>query len=101
VDALVLAALEREPAHGYAIIRRLRMRSNDVFRLAEGTVYPALHRLERDGLVRSRRTLATGRHRRLYRITRAGREALSVRRLEWRTFARALDAGLGGRLGPR
>ena len=94
LDALVLAALEPEPAHGYGIIRRLRTRSSDVFRLAEGTVYPTLHRLERDGLVKSRWTSASGRRRRVYRITRSGREALTVRRLEWREFSRAVEAVL-------
>lgn len=95
LDALVLAALEAEPAHGYGIIRRLRQRSSDVFRLAEGTVYPTLHRLERDGLVTSRWTLANGRRRRVYRVTRSGREALLVRRLEWRTFSTAMQEVLG------
>ena len=94
LDALVLAALEREPAHGYGIIRRLRTRSHDVFRLAEGTVYPTLHRLERDGLVKSRWTSVSGRRRRVYRLTRAGAEALAVRRLEWMTFSRAVEAVL-------
>jgi PadR family transcriptional regulator PadR len=94
LDALVLAALEQEPAHGYGIIRRLRTRSSDVFRLAEGTVYPTLHRLERDGLVKSRWTSASGRRRRVYRITRAGREALTFRRFEWREFSRAVEAVL-------
>ena len=94
LDSLVLAALETEPAHGYGIIRRLRLRSSDVFRLAEGTVYPTLHRLERDGLVKSRWTAASGRRRRVYRITRSGHEALSVRRLEWREFSRAVEAVL-------
>jgi transcriptional regulator len=94
IDSLVLAALEIEPAHGYAIIRRLRRRSDDVFRLPEGTVYPALHRLERDGLVKSRWTAAGGRRRRVYRLTRAGEEALAVRRLEWKTFSRAIEAVL-------
>lgn len=94
LDALVLAALEHEPAHGYAIIQRLRRRSEDVFRLPEGTVYPALHRLERDGLVKSRWTAASGRRRRVYRLTGAGAEALAVRRLEWKTFSRAVEAVL-------
>jgi PadR family transcriptional regulator len=94
LDALVLAALEQEPAHGYAIIKRLQRRSDDVFRLPEGTVYPALHRLERDGLVKSRWTAVSGRRRRVYRLTRSGAEALAVRKLEWRTFARAVDAVL-------
>jgi PadR family transcriptional regulator PadR len=94
LDALVLAALEAEPAHGYAIIQCLRRRSDEVFVLPEGTVYPALHRLERDGLVKSRWTTAGGRRRRVYRITRSGTEALAVRRLEWKTFARAVEAVL-------
>jgi PadR family transcriptional regulator len=94
LDALVLATLEQEPAHGYAIIKRLQRLSADVFRLPEGTVYPALHRLERDGLVKSRWTAARGRRRRVYRLTRPGAEALAVRKLEWRTFSRAVDAVL-------
>jgi PadR family transcriptional regulator len=96
LDALVLAALETEPAHGYAIIGRLRSRSHDVFRFSEGAVYPALHRLERDGLVRSRWAATGRRRRRVYRITPAGREGLAVRRVEWKTFARAVESVLGG-----
>jgi PadR family transcriptional regulator PadR len=95
LDALVLASLEAAPSHGYGIIRRLRLRSHEVFRLAEGTVYPTLHRLERDGLVTSHWTTASGRRRRVYRLTRAGHEALHIRRLEWRTFATAVEAVLG------
>ena len=94
LDALVLAALEHAPAHGYEIIRRVRLRSADVFTLSEGTVYPALHRLERDGLVKSHWTKASGRKRRVYRLTRDGVEALAVRKLEWRTFSRAVEAVL-------
>jgi PadR family transcriptional regulator len=95
LDALVLAALEGSPMHGYGVIRKLRLRSGEVFRMAEGTVYPALHRLERDGLVTSRWTAESGRRRRVYRLTRSGGEALLVRRLEWRTFSDAMDAVLG------
>jgi DNA-binding PadR family transcriptional regulator len=94
LDAFVLAALDTGPAHGYGIIRNLRRRSQDVFRFSEGAVYPALHRLERDGLVRSRWAVTRGRRRRVYRITPAGREGLAVRRLEWKTFARAVEAVL-------
>ena len=94
LDSLVLAALAVEPAHGYGIIARLRDSSREVFRLAEGTVYPTLHRLERDGLVKSRWTTASGRRRRVYRITRSGREALAMRRLEWKQFSRAVEAVL-------
>lgn len=96
LDALVLAALDGSPAHGYGIIRHLSSRSNDVFRFSEGAVYPALHRLEREGLVRSRWAADRGRRRRVYRLTPAGREGLAVRRLEWKTFARAVESVLGG-----
>jgi PadR family transcriptional regulator, regulatory protein PadR len=96
LDGFVLAALEAEPGHGYAIVRRLRRQSDDVFRPSEGTVYPSLHRLERDRLVTSRWTEAKGRRRRVYRITAAGREALAVRRLEWASLARAVEAVLAG-----
>src|SRR5262245_49048443 len=69
-DALGLAAIEYAPAHGYEIIRRIRLRSADVFSLPQGTVYPALHRLERDGLVKGRWEKEGGRKRRTYRVTR-------------------------------
>jgi len=93
-DALVLAAIECSPAHGYEIIRRIRLRSADVFSLPEGTVYPALHRLERDGLVKGHWENEGRRKRRTYRVTRAGVEALAVRRLEWKTYSRAVNAVL-------
>jgi DNA-binding PadR family transcriptional regulator len=92
LDGLVLAALEQEPAHGYAIIQRLRRRSGEVFSLPEGTIYPALHRLERDGFVKSRWVTVGGRKRRVYRITRSGQEGLAVRKHEWRTFSHAVEA---------
>jgi PadR family transcriptional regulator, regulatory protein PadR len=94
LDARVLSVLEQEPAHGYAIMRRLQRRSDEVFRFSEGTLYPALHRLERDRMVKSRWTADRGRRRRVYRITLPGREALAVRRLEWKTFARAVESVL-------
>jgi DNA-binding PadR family transcriptional regulator len=94
VDPLVLAVLEDEPLHGYAIAQALRRRSDGAFDLPEGTIYPALHRLERDRLVTSRWKRVDGRRRRVYRLTRAGRTALEVRRLEWRTFSDAMEAVL-------
>jgi PadR family transcriptional regulator len=94
VDPLVLAVLEEVPLHGYAIAQALRRRSDGAFDLPEGTIYPALHRLERDGLVKSKWTRADGRRRRVYRLTRPGKTALEVRRLEWRSFADAVEAVL-------
>ncbi len=95
LDPLVLATVAEEPAHGYAILQRLKQRSSGAFDLAEGTIYPALHRLERDGLLSSSWTSESGRRRRVYRLTRAGRSALQVRRREWTQFARAVEAVLG------
>lgn len=97
LDTIVLAALEAGPAHGYAIIEAIRQRSNDTFDLPEGTVYPALHRLEAAGLLGSTWTTpAGGRRRRVYALTDAGRTALADRRDGWDRFARAVQALVAG-----
>ena len=94
LDGLVLATLETDPLHGYAVIEELRARSDGAFDLAEGTVYPVLHRLEAEGLLASAWSTVSGRRRRTYRLTRRGRTALARRRVEWRGFAHAVDAVL-------
>jgi PadR family transcriptional regulator len=94
LDALVLATLRAGPLHGYAVIDALRGRSDGAFDLAEGTVYPVLHRLEVEGLLASAWTTEAGRRRRVYRLTRAGTAALGKRREDWRAFSRAVDAVL-------
>jgi DNA-binding PadR family transcriptional regulator len=92
LDLLLLATLARTgPAHGYALIGALRDRSGGAFDLPEGTVYPALHRLERDGCVSSRWSTDQPRRRRVYELTAAGRKALAARRREWTVFARAVE----------
>ena len=97
LDGLVLAALETRPAHGYAIIETIRARSGDVFDLPEGTIYPALHRLEQAGLLSSSWATPPGRRRRrVYALTKAGAGSLSERRENWDRFAQAVDAFLGG-----
>jgi PadR family transcriptional regulator PadR len=98
LDPLVLAVLEEGPAHGYAVIEALRQRSAGAFDLPEGTIYPALHRLERAGAVTSRRELAGGRERRVYRLSARGRASLRERRASWRAFSGAVDQVLGIRL---
>jgi PadR family transcriptional regulator, regulatory protein PadR len=95
LDPLILATVAEEPAHGYAMLQRLKQRSEGTFDLAEGTVYPALHRLERDGLLTSSWSTESGRRRRIYRITKAGHSALDARRREWRIFANAMEAVFG------
>ena len=94
LDSLILAVLAAEPAHGYAILQELRLRSDGAFDLPEGTIYPALHRLERGGLLTSGWSTTAGRRRRVYRLTRRGRARLEKRRREWRAFSSAVDAVL-------
>jgi transcriptional regulator len=94
LDGLMLATLQAGPAHGYAIAQTLRARSDGAFDLPEGTLYPALHRLERAGMVASEWSTQAGRRRRTYRLTRAGEKALGERRREWRLFATAIEAVL-------
>jgi PadR family transcriptional regulator PadR len=97
LDAVVLAALEAGPAHGYAIIEEIRRRSAGVFDLPEGTVYPALHRLEEAGLLGSHwETAPSGRRRRVYTLTKRGAQALTERRALWTRFSDAVGSLLGG-----
>lgn len=92
LDTIVLAAVEAAPAHGYAIIEEIRKRSDDTFALPEGTIYPALHRLEGSGLLASAWTEpGTGRRRRVYSLTPKGRDALGERRRVWGRFSRAVN----------
>lgn len=94
LDTMLLAVLADAPSHGYGIAERLRLRSGGAFTLPEGTVYPALHRLESGGLIASRWATVTGRRRRVYRLTQRGRDALDSGRAEWKGFARAVHATL-------
>lgn len=95
IDLMVLAVVARRPAHGYAIIEALRAGSGGTFDLPEGTVYPALYRLERVGLLVSDRHQVAGRSRRTYRATAAGRVALRRRRGAWRRWIGGVGAVLG------
>jgi len=96
LDLLVLGTLRQTgPAHGYALIIALRERSDGAFDLPEGTVYPALHRLERDGLLTSRWDADAPRRRRVYALTPSGRTALAAKQREWRVFAHGMQAVLG------
>ena len=92
LDLLILATVDRDPAHGYLVVERLKERSGGVLGLAEGTVYPALHRLERAGLLASSWSKGEARPRRVYRVTRRGRAELAARRDEWKRFSGAVKA---------
>ena len=96
LELVVLASLRDEPRHGYAIIKELRDRSRGELHLLEGTLYPALHRLEDAALVKSRWADFGGRRRRVYELTQKGTKALAEQESEWRSYVRTLDAVLGG-----
>ena len=96
LELVVLASLRGGPRHGYAIIKELRDRSSGELDVLEGTLYPALHRLEQAGLIKSRWATAAGRRRRVYELTKKGTKALADQESEWRSFVRTLDSILGG-----
>ena len=97
LDMIVLAALSSGPAHGYAVIEQIKLRSGQAFDLPEGTIYPALHRLEQAGLLASRWVTAeSGRQRRVYALTRRGERALAEQRAVWRQFSDAIGGLLAG-----
>jgi PadR family transcriptional regulator, regulatory protein PadR len=95
LDLLLLSVLTAGPAHGYAVISELRRRSEGTFDLPEGTVYPALHRLEDAGLLSSSWSMADGRRRRVYALTAPGAAALAAQQTEYRHFTRGIQAVLG------
>jgi PadR family transcriptional regulator PadR len=95
LDLLLLAVLQGVPRHGYAVIAALRERSDGAFDLPEGTVYPALHRLEQDGLVSSSWSTEEGRKRRVYRLTAAGATALTERTASFQQFVSGISAVVG------
>lgn len=92
VDLLLLGVLRLAPAHGYGLIVRLRERSDGAFDLAEGTIYPALHRLEDAGLVESSLAVEQGRQRRTYALTVKGRKELAARRRAWQHHVGTIQA---------
>jgi transcriptional regulator len=94
LDALILAVVEHEPLHGYAIMEALQRRSDGALALPTGTLYPALRRLERAGYLHSEWGTVSGRRRRTYRLTAAGRRTLAAERSEWRDFAAVVEGVL-------
>jgi PadR family transcriptional regulator PadR len=100
LDVLLLAVVADGPVHGYAIVESLRERSGGHFTLPEGTVYPALHRLEADGLLRSEWAVVDARRRRQYELTDRGRAALGERSGDWRRFAGAVESVLRSTAAP-
>lgn len=92
LDLLLLSTISEGSAHGYEVVARLRERSDGAFDLPEGTIYPALHRLERSGLLSSRWHVEAGRRRRVYSITAPGQAALRSERASWVRFSEGVRA---------
>ena len=91
LELLLLAALARAEQHGYALIEWLRARSDGALDLGEGSVYPALRRLEAAGYVSSSWRVDGGRRKRVYRLTKRGEKRLRDGREEWDALARTVD----------
>ncbi|AXB47668.1 PadR family transcriptional regulator [Amycolatopsis albispora] len=94
LDGLLLAVLEPGPLHGYAIIAAVQQRSAGALELRTGTIYPALNRLERLGLLRSGWQSVGERRRRCYELTDAGRRGLAAERSGWAEFTTAIGSVL-------
>jgi PadR family transcriptional regulator, regulatory protein PadR len=95
LDMLLLSTLRSEPAHGYAVVERLGEMSEGAFALGEGTVYPALRRLEKAGMLRSSWVTVKGRDRRIYEVTAKGEKALAAKRRDWELFSQGVRRTLG------
>ena len=94
-DLLILRALSWGPAHGYAIARWIEQATNDVLAVGEGTLYPALHRLEERGWISASWGLSeNNRQAKFYSLTKRGRARLSVETETWRRYAAAVFSAL-------
>lgn len=100
VDTLILEVLSDGPTYGYQIAQTVLTRSKGYFELKEGSLYPALHRLEREKLLSSYwEASPESRRRKFYRLTPAGKKALEERRAEWQRFSAGVNGVLGARYG--
>ena len=92
LDLLVLKALSLAPLHGWGISQRIQQLSRDALQIGQGSLYPALYRLERKGMVKSEwSTTENNREAKYYRLTPAGKRALAAETAEWRRFTGAVD----------
>jgi len=93
LDMLILQALQWEPMHGYGIAQVIRLKSGEVLQVETGSLYPALHRLEKSRWVKSEWKLTESRQRaKFYQITRAGREHLAADHARWQSMVQAIAA---------
>ncbi|MGD8451821.1 MAG: PadR family transcriptional regulator [Phycisphaerae bacterium] len=97
LQTILLQVVAPQPTYGYEICKRLRQRSGGALDLNEGSLYPALHKLERDGLLTSRwEPTEDGRRRKYYAITPAGQQQLEQKRKQWQAYRAVMEGLLGG-----
>jgi PadR family transcriptional regulator len=93
LDVLILKTLSLEPKHGWAIAKRIQQISRDVLQVQQGSLYPALHRLEQQGWIRAKwAETETGRQAKFYSLTAAGRKQLDQETANWRRLSAAIDS---------
>ena len=96
LDMLVMRAVADEPMHGYALVHRLRLISGDRLQIPQGSLYPALHRLENAGMLKATWAATdTGREAKFYRLTAKGRKRLQTEVAEWRELSQTIAMVLG------
>ena len=96
LDMLVLRAVADEPLHGYALVHRLRLISGERLHIPQGSLYPALHRLENQGMLKGEwAPTQTGREAKFYKLTAKGRKRLEAEVAEWRELSKAIALVLG------
>jgi len=93
---LILHNLSSEPSHGYAIAKHIKETTNGILDFKEGTLYPTLHGMEKQGLLKKFKRTVNGRKRSYYQLTDEGREMLAVELEEWREFTHAVNTVLDG-----
>lgn len=93
---LILHVLSHGPNHGYQIAKQIKQESQGILDFKEGTLYPTLHGMEKQGLVEAYSEIENGRERRYYRLTDKGRRALKTELEEWKAYTKAVNAVLRG-----
>jgi transcriptional regulator len=97
LDLLILRVVHLEPIHGYAIAQRIKQRSKDVLTIQQGSLYPALHRLERQGWLKAEwGKTESGREAKYYQLTKSGEKQLSREQENWDRMTTAIGLVLGG-----
>jgi len=95
-DSLILSLFGEQPMYGYQLIKEMEKKSSGYFQFKEGTLYPALHRMEKEGLIIGKwQQIPSGQERRYYYLTTKGRKILSEKRAEWREFSAAVNLIMG------